>query len=136
MLPAGRPDSGSDERLTSERMQRVLAEAAARVRLGDHRHAAGRRCCPTRICSPRWSDGVLLVVRAGKTPLRAGQAGRRRARPRADPRRRAQRRRISPRVTRGGYYGYYGYGYAACAEEQVDHGEGAHAGRARGARSR
>ena len=44
ILHGGPADADPMSVLTSDRMRRVLAGSAARVRLGDHRHAAGRRC--------------------------------------------------------------------------------------------
>ena len=42
ILPAGRPTSDPMAGLTSERMRKLIDEAQAGIRLGDHRHAAGR----------------------------------------------------------------------------------------------
>ena len=92
--PAGRardPMGG----LTSDRMRRLLEEARAVVRLGDHRHAAGgaaARRAPAGLDGRRRRAGRAAP---GTTPHDAGQARGRRDRPRAHPRRRAEPRRGS-----------------------------------------
>ena len=96
--PTRDPMSG----LTSERMRRLIAGSARALRLGDHRHAAGRRCCPTPTCWRRWSTGA--AGRAGRQDAATTlvKRGGRRDRPRAHPRRRAQPRRARagrPRAT-------------------------------------
>ena len=117
VLPAGRPDSDPISGLTSQRMQRVLAHAAAMFDwvLVD---TPPLGLLPDAGLLTSFVGGVLLVVRCGKAPY-------------------SLVRRTVDAVTRerilgvimnavdlahdknaGGYYEYYGYGYTGTPDKK------------------
>ena len=123
VLPAGRPDadpmSGADVRPDA-------ASASRRpraVRLGDHRHAAGRPAARREPARRRWSTACCWWCAPGKAPVRARQARGRGDYARAHPRRRHERGRHRARPQRGRLLRVLRRRQHGDAEQVANHGQ-------------